>query len=189
MPDVPVGPDAGAFQNRPEGRIDALNAVMSSLQLASIRIELFERLVFSRPRIETEYDDTPTTSVRNTLLNELAFQVLAIIWKESEYVSETDLPVGIGKDFPNGRISQLGLARQLASSVFSHDPDLRLLNLGRLNSAIRNIAIAGYIYGLLGRRQLDRTHVEIFGTSLLDELMNAWSIEFQRVASSYALRE
>jgi hypothetical protein len=54
-------------------------------------------------------------------------------------------------------------------------------DLGRLNSIIRNVAIDGYIYGLVGRKSLDQTHVEIFGTEILHEFMIAYQTEFFRV--------
>ncbi|MGD0107934.1 MAG: hypothetical protein ABSC06_28430 [Rhodopila sp.] len=92
-------------------QIGTVAAVFCTLDLASVRIALFERMVFSRGQAETEYD-VPDKSVRNTLLNEAAFQILAVLWKESDYVTSSDLPIGVYKQFREGSISQLGLAKK-----------------------------------------------------------------------------
>lgn len=80
---------------------------------------------------------------RRTLKSIDAFRVLAVIWKESEFVTEAALVnAGLVRDYQERQLTAYSLAQD-----FSEAPQ----QVARLNSRIRTIGIAAAAYQLVDR--------------------------------------
>lgn len=146
----------------------ALDILGAEENIDACRIELLERLVF--PRVST--CQKPFHSHRKILCRYTAHKVLKIIWKESSFISNTDLMMlGINKVFNSNGITVHGLAVKFAGQ----QPSL----VSKLNSQIRTIVLASESFDLVKRQ--NSTKQSILATDLLNEFM----IELARAQQKY----
>jgi len=94
-----------------------------------------------------------------------ARMVLAIIWKESPYVTAADLSAaGLSKTYDTSELTSHGLAVHLATTP---------RDVSKLNSKVRTIGLAAEHFGLITKRKLGSTRTVLEGTALLHDLMKA----------------
>ena len=135
------------------------------------RVQVFRELVFSK---DISVDRKSRQSFERILLQEEAQWILAIIWRESKYVSDSDLAVaGLSRLFPGGDLTAFGLAVKLAELTE---------DCAALNTRIRNIAIAAHAFGLVERSNISATKVSITGTALLHSVMTRLAQEYAAAA-------
>jgi hypothetical protein len=118
--------------------------------------------VLSQPA-DRGFDLKDRVRFRRVLRDEDAFRILSVIWKESNYVSHEDLEaVDLGRSMEPDNLTTFGLAVKLASSP---------RELSKLNSRIRQIAIAANAFGLIERHRASTTNVQLRATEALHNFM------------------
>jgi hypothetical protein len=123
--------------------------------------ESLEAFVF--PHANTECGSKLLIKYRRILRTPDAGKVLAITWKESEFVSDEALTdAGLSRVYNEKDLTAHSLAVALAESP---------QDVGKLNSQIRNIGIAAAAHQLIGRDELHSTKVLLRGTFLLHDFM------------------
>lgn len=106
--------------------------------------------------------DKSYLSYRRALLANDGIRVLQILWKESDFIAESELVEASLSKSPR-RLT----AHSLAVS-FSEYPN----QVAGMNSRIRTIGLAAYFFGLVERRRISDTTVELRGTIRLHTLMS-----------------
>jgi hypothetical protein len=118
------------------------------------------------------------SSYTRILLAAETFKVLVIIWKESEFVSEHEMSsCGLSKSFEPGRMTQLGLAKELASSGGDSSSFFNL---------VRNIGLAGEWFGLIERKEFARNKVILSATEKLHNIMTCIAQEYMIINSEFS---
>jgi hypothetical protein len=114
---------------------------------------------------------------RRTLRDTDAYKILALIWKESEFIPQEALVGNLQQRYRGRQLTSHGLAVELAESP--HD-------VAKLNSQIRNIGLAAAAYQLVDRKLIHNTRVILKGTILLDQFMSALGAKYISLAESFA---
>src|SRR5262249_2266256 len=109
-------------------------------------------------------DDRKTIkSFRRTLESHEANTVLSILWRESPYITDDELAYdGHAKLFGENPLTCYCLAVHLAGSKNE---------VAATNSRVRLIVAAGTAFGLVSKKHLASTKIQIFGTEFLHNFM------------------
>jgi hypothetical protein len=130
--------------------------------MADAREHLLEQIVFSRVT-DSIAARKGFHTYRRLLRSESAARILAILWRESPYVSDRDISsLGLSRSFPDMEITQHGLAAALAT-----EPE----EVSALHSQVRHLRMAAEAYGLVRSRVCSPARIYIQGTELLHQFM------------------
>jgi hypothetical protein len=124
-----------------------------------------EETVFNRSVDKVDAKDSRKYS--RTLKSIEAYKILALLWKESSFVTEGALAAaGTRRQYSEKIITAHRLAADLADGA--HQVSI-------LNSRIRTIGIAAAAYGLVDRDAAKATNVPLRGTQILHDFMTGLS--------------
>jgi hypothetical protein len=116
-----------------------LNAAI--LALAALYGDLLRKTILNQPPCGC--DRKAVMKYNRILLNDEAYLILLVIWRESSFVSEECLQrLGFKREFPGRTMTAHGLATKLATSAET---------LAKTNARIRSVGIAAAAYGLIER--------------------------------------
>ncbi len=121
----------------------ALHLAAAHTALETARADLLYARVFRRKELlgSPHKEDLQN---RRILLDSESHKICTILWKESAFVSELELPDGMQKAFGDGEITQRGLAVML-----SVDPR----DVARLNFLVQSVVEAGSYLGLIQKER------------------------------------
>jgi hypothetical protein len=140
-----------------------IHAAMAAL--SAIYEEVLEDVVFQAVVESPASNKKEELKYRRTLRDPEVQTILAIIWKESDFVDKQSLDeAGFNKTFDDRELTVYGLATKLASSQ---------MDLARVNSRIRSICMAAEYFGLIERERTTLTRGLVRGTEKLHILMLA----------------
>jgi hypothetical protein len=162
-PNIPLGADGQMEPVAPlqfaSPTLRALDVLGAEENMDLCRQELLEELIFRKLDMSRQ----PMSSYRRLLLTSSAHKILKVVWKESSFVSDSELTImGIARNFSDGEITQHHLA-----VVLSEEPS----DVSALNTKVRNVGIAAYAVGMIDRREQGPKKVLLSGTDLLHEFM------------------
>jgi hypothetical protein len=125
---------------------------------------LLEQTIFDRTIDGVDHkNDKLYQSYRRTLKTIDAYRILAILWKESEFITDNDLEMaGMRRLYQGRHLTAHGLAVELAEVG---------REVAALNTRIRMIAVAASAYELVDRDAVNSTTVSLKGTLILHEFM------------------
>jgi hypothetical protein len=122
---------------------------------------LLRTMVFSKP--PQGNDLKQLLQFRRVLDDYEAHLVLALLWQASEWVSELSLAAA--------GLNRIGDGECLNSHSLAVSLSATAAELAKTNSRVRNIGIAGAAYGLVERKAVHATLVDLKGTRFLHEFM------------------
>jgi hypothetical protein len=153
-----------------------LRMLIAQAKMEGARLRYLEELALSLP--VARQDRKQHSTYTKVLLAAQSFKVLTVIWKESEFVSDQELiSCGISKSFNEGKLTQLGLAKQLASSGGADSSSFY--------NFVRNVSMAGEWFGLVTRTEKDRNKVLLGATERLHGIMTSIALEHKKINAEF----
>jgi hypothetical protein len=136
--------------------------------------ELLETMIFARTTVAC--DEKLLLKYCRTLKSNEAHNVLSIIWKESTFVTAEALAqAGVGREYQGTDLT----AHRLAVDLCERPQDV-----SKVNSRVRNIAIAAASFHLVDRTLAHSTKTVMSGTRTLHEFMTELnSVNIKTLAS------
>ncbi len=139
---------------------EALRAFASALAMSEAYLRTLDSYVFKCVPLE---DKKTIQTWKKSLLGHGAFLILQVLWKESKYVSDSDLEkAGLRRFLPMRDLTVHKLAEDLAATPAAKDA---------LNKRISGIVRAGMAYGLVEERKLHAKLHVISGSEKLHVFM------------------
>jgi hypothetical protein len=153
-----------------------LRMVIAQAKMEGARLRYLGELAQSLP--PPIKDRKRHSTYTKVLLAAQSFKVLTVIWKESEFVSAHEMiSCGISKSFEEGDLTQLGLAKQLASSGGGDSTSFY--------NIVRNVSMAGEWFGLVTRTEKAPNKVLLGATTKLHDVMTRIAVECKTINAEF----
>lgn len=121
-----------------------------------------------------QHDRKRAIAAKKTLCTQQSGAILTLVWKESEFISDTALKMaGIEKSFEKGSLNQHSLSQAYCKEVGVKD----VKQFSAIQQTIARILEPAQWYGLVTRAEYDGESRQLCGTELLHRLMMRTHIE------------